>query len=470
MTVSLNELDRAWALLGQQRFAEAERQAEAVLHRFPDNVSALACHAMAHWKAGGDIAVSLIEMRRAVALAPDVASIRHNFATLLASRGDVDAASAEFREALRIKPDDTMAFYGLSQNHKFRDGEGLIEAMVALDADPRLEPARREFLDYGLAKAFDDLNLPDKAMAYATEANRLGARPWDLAGEAAALEELGELARLDAFRRTRDSGHPSRAPVFIVGMPRSGTTLVEAILARHPEVVALGESSQLPEIEQAAFAQFKPGLRPPVGRQDLAVGLGRDWLAARAETVMKQATAGARRAVSVVTDKLPENAVRLGLVARLFPHARIVHVRRHPLDTGVSNFFQRFSHGQGFSTRLDWTGMRIRQIADSMAIWKRALDLPVLDLSYEQLVANPEAQSRRLVAFAGLDWTDACLEPQSLERSVLTASQWQVRQPINQGSVARWRRYERWLGPMIEAMGGFAWIDAEVAASSGEGR
>lgn len=470
MSVSLNELDRAWALLGQQRFAEAERQADAVLHRFPDNVSALACHAMAHWKAGGDIAPSLAEMRRAVALAPNVASIRHNLATLLASRGDVDAASAEFREALRIKPDDTMAFYGLTQNHKFRQREDLVDAMVALEADPRLDPARREFLDYGLAKAFDDLNVPDKAMAYAIEANRLGARPWDLAGEVAAFEELEELARLDAFRRAPDSGHPSRAPVFIVGMPRSGTTLVEAILARHPDVVALGESSQLPEIEQAAFAQFRPGRPPAIGRQQLALGLSRDWLAARAEAAMRQAAAGAKRAFSVVTDKLPENAVRLGLVARLFPHARVVHVRRHPLDTGVSNFFQRFSYGQGFSTRLDWTGRRIRQIADSMAIWKRALDLPILDLSYEQLVAHPEEELRRLVAFAGLDWSDACLDPQSLERTVLTASQWQVRQPINQGSVARWRRYEPWLGPMVEAMGGLAWIDAEVAEMSGEGR
>jgi tetratricopeptide (TPR) repeat protein len=468
MTVSLNELDRAWTLLGQQRFAESERQAEAVLLRFPDNVSALACHAMAHWKNGGDIASSLGEMRRAVSLAPNVASIRHNLATLLASRGDVDGASAEFREALRIKPDDTMAFYGLTQNHKFRQREALLEAMTVLDADPRLEPARREFLDYGLAKAFDDLNVPDRAIAYAMAANRLGARPWDLVGEAAALEELGQVAERDAFRSAPNSRHPSHAPLFVVGMPRAGTTLVEAILARHPDVFALGESSQIPEVEQAAYFQFNPTHRP-IGRQELTLRLDRDWLAARAEAAMKRAIAGAGRAFTVLADKLPENAVRLGLIARLFPNARVVHVRRHPLDTGVSNFFQRFSHGQGFSTRLDWTGARIRQIADSMAIWKRALDLPILDLSYEQLVDHPEDQSRRLVEFAGLDWTDACLEPQNLERSVLTASQWQVRQPINRGSVARWRRYEQWLGPMIEAMGGFAWIDREVAAMSGEG-
>jgi hypothetical protein len=148
----------------------------------------------------------------------------------------------------------------------------------------------------------------------------------------------------------------------------------------------------------------------------------------------------------------------------------VIHVRRHPIDAGVSNFFQRFSAGQGFSTRLDWIGARTRQIADSMQIWKTALDLPILDVSYERLVADPETEARRLVAFAGLDWDPACLEPERTQRSVLTASQWQVRQPIYRGSVDRWRRYEPWLGPMIEAMGGFAWIDREVAASSGQSR
>jgi hypothetical protein len=139
-------------------------------------------------------------------------------------------------------------------------------------------------------------------------------------------------------------------------------------------------------------------------------------------------------------------------------------VRRHPLDTGVSNFFQRFSAGQGFSTRLDWIGVRSRQVADSMAIWKTALDMPILGIQYEKLVTHPETEARRLVAFAGLDWTDACLRPEQAGRSVLTASQWQVRQPINTHSIGRWRRYEQWLAPMIEAMGGHAWIDAQMTA------
>jgi hypothetical protein len=197
----------------------------------------------------------------------------------------------------------------------------------------------------------------------------------------------------------------------------------------------------------------------------MMLDLDRDWLRTNAEIWMQHVKARAKRSFKIVTDKLPENAVRLGLIKRLFPNARVVHVRRHPLDTGVSNFFQRFSSGQGFSTRLDWIGTRTRQVADSMEIWKRALDLPILDVSYEKLVADPEPEARRLVAFAGLDWTDACLTPEKVTGSVRTASQWQVRQPINVASVARWTRYEPWLGPMIEAMGGMSWVEKEVAAA-----
>jgi tetratricopeptide (TPR) repeat protein len=466
MTIALNELDIAWTLLGQQRFVQAARQAESILKRFPSNVSALACHAMAMWKAGGDIEQSLAEMRRAVALAPDVASIRHNFATVLASRGDIAEAAHQFGEALRIKPDDTLAFYGQTQNAKFTEETDGVRAMLALHGDDALDAERREFLDFGLAKVFDDLGDAPRAMRYAIEANELGQRPFDRAGETAALAALGELARVDAFRSARNSGHPSTAPLFIVGMNRSGTTLVESILSRHPDVLAQGEMGQMLDLERAAQARLGPAAQGR-SRHEVALGLSRDWLAAQAEALMKQAVGRSTGAFKIATDKLPENAVRLGLVARLFPRARVIHVRRHPLDTGVSNFFQRVTVGQGHSNRLDWIGARTRQIADSMVIWRQALDLPVLDVSYEKLVTDPEAQSRRILDFAGLEWTPDCLEPERTQRSVFTASQWQVRQPIYRSSLGRWTRYEPWLGPMIEAMGGFAWIDREVDAISG---
>lgn len=461
MSIATNELEIAWALLGQGRFNEASARAGTLLARQPDNVSALVCHAMASWKSSGDVELALGEMRRAVMLAPDDPTIRHNLANLLASRGDMTDAVAQYEAALAIKPDDTLAFYGLTQNQKFRALTPLVAAMESLHQDGQLEPRRREFLAYGLAKVFSDLNVPDKAMAYAIEANELGARPFDVAGEMQALAALRELTRQDAFRKARHSGSPDRRPLFIVGLNRSGTTLVESILSRHPQVVSRGELSDVHEIEALALRSRRAG---PAARHTAMLAMSRDWAAAQAEVLAKRSNAEVDPAIRIITDKLPENAVRLGLIARLFPQARVIYVRRHPLDAGVSNFFQRFSHEQGFSTRLDWIGMRTRQIADAMVLWKQALDLPILDVGYEALVADPEGQSRRIIDFAGLNWRPECLEPNRTQRSVLTASQWQVRQPIYTGSVDRWRRYEQWLAPMIDAMGGMTWIEGEVAA------
>jgi tetratricopeptide (TPR) repeat protein len=417
---------------------------------------------MAYWKVGGEISLSLDEMRRAASLAPDVASIRHNLATLLASAGDIEGSAREFEQALKIKPDDTQAFYGLTQNMKFREVTPRLSAMVDLHGT-KLTDEQRETLAFGLAKAFDDLGDAERAMTYAVEANALVQRPFAVADEDRAVNELRDLERLDVFRRTPRSSHPSKAPLFIVGMNRSGTTLVESILSRHPQVLALGEMGQMVEVEQAAFSQRGRGTSRAFNRHRVALEVDRDWLAARAEALMKRSAARASKPFLVVTDKLPENAVRLGLVSRLFPNGRAIYVRRHPLDAGVSNFFQRFAVGQGYSYRMDWVGKRTRQIADSMAIWKRAIDFPILDVSYERLVADPEGESRRIVEFTGLAWNDACLEPQRTQRSVLTASQWQVRQPVYRSSVGRWKRYERWLGPMIEAMGGMEWVEAEAA-------
>ncbi|MDO8359210.1 MAG: sulfotransferase [Devosia sp.] len=455
---SLPEPDAAWALLQQERFGDAVDLSARILALYPNNVSAIACHAMAIWRGRGDDAQAIGELKRAVELAPNESSLRHNLGVLLTSSGEVEAAAQQYREALRLKPDDTLAFWGLGLNHRFGQEDELIRSMVALHADVSLEKLRREFLAFGLAKAFDDLSVPERAMDYALEANRLGARPWDAAGAERALAEITAVVGDDAFRRARSSGHPTRAPLFIVGMNRSGTTLVESILARHPEVLALGESPQIVSAERDARLRRDAAGRP--------AELGRDWLAARAEGLVRGWAVQAQRPFRIVTDKLPENALRLGLVRQLFPRARVIHMRRHPLDVGVSNFFQRFGEGQGFSTRLDWIGLYTRQVADSMAVWRRGLDLEVLEVSYEALVADPEPEIRRIARFAGPDWSDALLTPEQSTRAVKTASQWQVRQPINSGSVGRWKRYEPWLGPMIEAMGGFAWVDRYVAESS----
>jgi hypothetical protein len=187
-----------------------------------------------------------------------------------------------------------------------------------------------------------------------------------------------------------------------------------------------------------------------------------EYFTRNAAAVVKRVEAAAQRPFEVFTDKLPENTQRLGLIAKVFPKARIVYVRRHALDCCLSNLFQRFALGHGFAFRQDLLGERYRQVAETMQLWKRALDLDIMEVSYEALVADPEPNIRRLVAFAGLDWNDACLTPERADRKIMTASQYQVKQPINRQSVDRWRDYEKWIAPLVAALGGLDWIETEA--------
>lgn len=464
--MSLTPLDQAWALLRQERYSEALGVASQVWHQDADNLSATACYALALWNAEHQLERSRSLMQRAIEMAPNDAAVLQNFAFMLSEQGDVTAAAETFLQVLRLSPSNVQSFWGLTGVMKFQEETDLVRSMAALYDDGGLDARQRELLAFALARIFDQLDNPERAMTYASEANRLGARPWDAGHARRLVAELDDLAQRDLFRASRGGGHPTRLPLFIVGPARSGTTLVETIMSRHQAVLPLGESMQIPGAEASARRHLGLG-QEATGLPSVATRLRRDWINASAESMVRSwNTQAGGRPVRLVIDKLPDNALLLGLVARLFPKARVIHMRRHPLDSGLSNYLQHYGNGQGFSSRLDWIGLRIRQISDSMALWKRSLDLEFLDVSYEKLVSNPEPEIRRLTTFAGLDWTDQFLSPQDASRAVFTASKWQVRQPIYRSSVSRWIPYEPWLGPMIEAMGGFDWINREAIANS----
>lgn len=444
-------IEAAWQLVAARRFEEASQQARQALEREPDNASALACAGMAEWELGHPVTDCIALLQRAVELAPAVGAHRHNLGTLLASMGDMAGAYASFGAALRIRSDDTMAFYAMTQNHRFTEPEPVIDEMLALYGSGMLRRTALEFLCFGLAKVYADMGNRARAMHFCIEANWLADRPYDRARErrrVQALIDIAGSAALPVVAQPVDGP----APVFIVGMPRSGTTLAEAILARHPAVLALGETPLMGQVEQ----ELRQAARGSLANLNAAM------LAPRADQAMHAMAGRSTAATRVVVDKTPDNAFRIGLIAALFPNARIVYMRRHPLDCGLSNLFTRFTAGQGFAFRQADLGERIRQTAEVMAAWKAATPLPILDLSYESLVADPEGQSRRLLDFVGLDWHDACLTPEQDRRQIHTASQWQVRQKINTASVGRFVGYREWLSAMIEAMGGESWVDLET--------
>lgn len=461
MPAETETIDEAWRRLARGDFQSAAELSQRLLMRSSHDVSALCCNAMSNWQLGADIEQCIGQMRRAVELAPDVASIRHNLGTILASNGQIDAACESFSKAIELRPDDTEAFHGLAQNRKFAEETDLVRRMLDLYASGVLSQQAQEFVCFALAKVYSDLGRPRRAIHFCIEANWLAHRAYDAERPRADLAELRRMTASGALRHVPAGENSSTAPVFIVGMPRSGTTLVETILARHPEVHAGGEMLHMFNVEQALLNWARQNKGYSGGPYEMLKMIPPAYFTRNAEAVLKRVESAAGRRFSVFTDKLPENSQRLGLISKVFPNARILYVRRHALDCCISNLFQRFALGHGFAFRQDLLGERYRQVAETMQLWKQSVELPIMDVSYEALVTNPEPVIRKIVAFTGLEWDDACLSPELASRRIMTASQYQVKQPINRNSVDRWRDYEDWIQPLVAALGGVEWIEAE---------
>jgi hypothetical protein len=298
-----------------------------------------------------------------------------------------------------------------------------------------LLPDHRMALDFALGKVHDDLGEYAEAMRYFEAANRIDyvSRKLDRAAQSRRIDRLIADSPPGFLGRRPDFETPDETPVLIVGMPRSGTTLVEQILSSHPAVAAGGELTYWSDVSRSLLDKNE--------RVEVARRLATDYLA-----LLGRISPDATR----VTDKLPFNYEQLGLVRQVLPRAFVLHCRRHPVDTCWSIFTTYFR------SRLADRGDLVffyRQYERIMAHWRSVLPAErFFEIDYESLVADPEPLTRRLVAFCGLEWDEACLAPHRNRRPVTTASLWQARQPIYRGSVARWRRYEPWLGELHELL------------------
>jgi hypothetical protein len=248
----------------------------------------------------------------------------------------------------------------------------------------------------------------------------------------------------------------SELPVFVVGMPRSGTSLIEQILASHPQAHGVGELNFWEEASEtlASGLRAPAGARPGARGAALAVRLAYDTsgfaqLARRYLTRLSTHSGGALR----VIDKMPGNFLYAGLIHAVFPRARIIHVQRQPLDTCLSMYFQNFFHLHPYAADLEALAHYYRQYLRVTEHWRTLLPAAsLLEVPYEALIADQEHWTRRLLDFVGLSWDPRCLDFHETERVVITASRWQVRQKINAGSVGRWRNYERHLGPLTQLL------------------
>ena len=427
---------------------------------------------------------------RALALAPGDPDALTELGLAHVDTGDFEAARGCYRRILAASPDDGRAWLNYSKTRRFSPAdraeiEEAERSAARLDAGPAAGSASGPGsasgsgpapgidggdLHFALGKMHDDLGDRDRAFGHFRRGNEILRRetPFD-PGETGRLVERME-ARFDAswFEAVRGSGDPSPRPVFIVGMPRSGTTLVEQILASHPDVHGAGELIRLPNVARRLFeGGAGRGAGDEAGdRGDGAVGAGggrsadggtgarvppKADLAAAARDYLDYIGArggGAPR----VTDKLPANWHHLGLIASILPGARIVHVRRDPMDVCFSNYVVRFQRGHAWSYGLESVAEEYHAYERLMRHWRAVLPSPVHELSYDRLTASIEAESRRLVEYCGLEWDERCLEFHRTERAVHTASGWQVRQPVYRSSVGRWRSYERHLEPLRAAL------------------
>ena len=375
-------------------------------------------------------------LRRTIAL-DQASSEAHRFlGNILRELGRFDEAIACFDRATALNPDEVAVHHDLVQSKRVTEADSpVITRMLSLLNGSGVTDKDRVTLHFALGKGFDDLADYEQAIRHFDDGNRLARRGvrFDRAQFAVGINRLIASFTPDFFGAHRALGTECETPVLILGMMRSGTTLVEQILSSHPEVAGGNELSFWGE---RAEAYARSG-----GDGQTAAYLGKlaeDYLA-----LLREIGPEAAR----VTDRMPGNYLWIGLIHLVFPKAFIIHCRRHPVDTCLSIYTTNFNWRNDFACDRGDLVFYYQQYARLMAHWRRVLPLDrFLEVDYEQLIANTEEVSRRMVAFIGLDWDDACLRPESNRRPVKTASMWQARQPVYRTSVERWRRYEPWLG------------------------
>jgi len=405
---------------------------------------------------------------RALGLNPTSVPVLSNLALLKAETGDPEAASALYRRVLEIDPTEAETYHDLSLLKKFKPGApgdaADIAAMEKLRASPSLPPEGAMFLDFALAKALDDAGDYDRAFGHMAAANRAKRKTlkYDPAADEAITERIIDVFDAAFVAGQAGVGSADGRPVFIIGMPRSGTTLVEQILASHSGVRAKGEVNYFRDAVfgfTSADQGKKAGVKEmSASGQDFPEGvrdIGDDGFKRLGEGYMRLLGGNAPKALRI-TDKVPRNFFFAGLIALALPNARIIHCRRNPVDTCLSCYQIHFPEGQEFSYGLGELGRYYRLYARLMDHWRSVLGARIFDIDYEDLVADPEPMMRRLLEFTGLDWEDGCLDFHKSARQVRTASSHQVRRPVYKSAIERWRNYQARLSPLLEALGPLA--------------
>jgi tetratricopeptide (TPR) repeat protein len=451
------DLAEAHDKLGQTLYELGEWEEAAVAYQealiqVPNSVSALS-HLGSLLEDLGQPEEGRCLLQQALDLGPEEFQTQIHFGTSLVNQGRFEEAKAHFLQALTLRPDCAAVYFLLARDsgYQFSDKErGHIQEMLQRDSLPL---RNRISLHFALAHVLDRERNFEKAFLHCDHANfhkrellRRQGHAFQSEAHQQFIDRLISLFDKSFFQRVASFGSPSVLPVFVVGMPRSGTTLVEQILASHPAVFGAGEIRQMKNF----VAKLPSELGSPEDYPECLSSLEGPRARRLAESyLLELSRLGGGKAR--VTDKVPMNFHNLGLIATLLPKAQIIHCRRDPRDVCWSCYFQNFREVP-FACELQVLGAYYRQYERLMAHWKRILPMPIFEVCYEELVEDPERISREMLGFCGLPWDGACLAYYETPRMVRTASNRQVRQPVYKHARGHWKNFESHLSPLLNEL------------------
>jgi|TARA_B110000240_G_scaffold116388_1_gene130429 tetratricopeptide (TPR) repeat protein len=460
----LARYDYMGVLYKRQKYAASFEQAERLIQKAPENIRHQTAYANQCVAIGRfDEAIEIYD--RVIPQVTDPAMVHLLKAHALKTIDQSEQAITAYRAAYENKPGFGDAFWSLANLKTYRFTDLEVEAMLTSVAEPNLSPVDHVHLNFALGKHFEDGKDFEQAFAFYQQGNNLKQRQIGYDGELLSQRLNLQTTVCDdvLFKQRKNSGCQAPDPIFIVGLPRSGSTLLEQILASHPQVDG---TQELPNIAAFAFeldgrrrlqdAPQYPACLTSIPDSELAA-MGQKYL---------DDTQIHRGQAPFFIDKMPNNFRHIGLIQLILPNAKIIDARRHPMACCFSGFKQLFASGQEFSYSLEDIGRYYQDYISLMNHWHQVLPGKILTVHHEAVVFDLEAQVRQLLAFCGLAFDPACLNFHQTERSVRTPSSEQVRQPIYQSGLEAWMGFEPWLAPLKAAIGDAVLEDYPIFGSN----
>jgi len=387
----------------------------------------------------GDIASAADAYRKSIELNPELPGTHMSLAHMLKTLGNQADALTHYRKAIQLKPDLGESYWSMANLKTCRFEQAEIDAMEEQIQSDTLSSQARVNLEFALGKAYEDAKEYSLAWQHYHEGNQQKRIQvdYDPVGNELHLQKIAEVFDAELVAAHRVSGHPEEGPIFVVGLPRSGSTLVEQILASHSQVEGTAELPNITEIAEGTSRYRHDGLAYP---QTATILTARDFAAYGKEYLQQVAHHRVERAPYFI-DKMPNNFMHVGWIKLTLPNARIINTRRYPVDSCLGAYKQLFAKGQTFTYDVFELSEYYRCYVDIMTHWHEVLPGAVLDVHYEDTVTDLESQVHRILDFCGLPFEEQCLRFHETKRAVRTASSEQVRQPIYTGALGRWKQY-----------------------------